>query len=269
VAEAVLPRGATGTKATAGAQSTKAVGATVPAAARAMKMFEIFAREKRELTKSEVAKLLGLPESSTSDLLNTLHSIGYLTRTATTRRFYPTGRLWSMANEIAGNDPLLSFGAEACGVLSEKTGETAVFAVRVGASIKIQAVAQGSHRLRYVVGVGDSFSIHGTAVGKALLSSLADAEMDRLLRLNPLQKMTPNTRIEPRDMVRHVVESRERGWFSAQDEGTVGVSSFAVAGQVGLEPVGLGIVGPTDRIASEADRLVPTLLEVGTSVFDN
>jgi DNA-binding IclR family transcriptional regulator len=241
----------------------------VPAAARAMALFEIFAREKRELTKSEVAKLLSLPESSTSDLLNTLHSIGYLTRTATTRRFYPTGRLWSMANEIAGNDPLLSIGAEACALLSERTGETAVFAVRAGASIKIRAVSQGRHRLRYVVGVGDSFSIHGTAVGKALLSCLAEAEMERLLSLNPLQKLTPLTRVEPREIVRHVVECRGKGWFPARDEGTIGVSSFAVAGRAGLENVGLGIVGPTDRIAGEADRLVSTLLDVSASVFAN
>ena len=50
-------------------------GAVVPAAARTMALFEIFAREKRELSKSEVARLLDLPESSTSDLLNTLFDL--------------------------------------------------------------------------------------------------------------------------------------------------------------------------------------------------
>ncbi|MGN5477112.1 helix-turn-helix domain-containing protein [Cupriavidus basilensis] len=53
----------------------------IPAASRAMAVFEVFAREKRELSNSDMARLLSLPESSTSDLLHTLHSLGYLMRT--------------------------------------------------------------------------------------------------------------------------------------------------------------------------------------------
>jgi DNA-binding IclR family transcriptional regulator len=233
-----------------------------------MATFEIFARERRELTKSDVARLLDLPESSTSDLLNTLYEIGYLSRTATTRRYYPTGRLWAMANDIAANDFLLSFGAEACGLLAQRTGETASMSTRAGASIKINAVSQGRHRLRYVVNVGDSFSIHGTAQGKALLSSLRPDERDRLLRLRPLSRMTPHTKVDPVEIGKHVDESRERGWFHASDEGTVGVSSFAVAGKVGLEDVSLGIIGPTERIVPATDELVPTLLDVAAAVFE-
>jgi DNA-binding IclR family transcriptional regulator len=242
-------------------------GATVPAAGRAKSMFEIFAREQRELTKSDVARLLDLPESSTSDLLNTLHSIGYLSRTATTRRYYPTGRLLSVANDIAANDPLLAFGAEACGLLSQRTGETASLSTLAGANIKIHAVSQGRHRLRYVVNVGDSFSIHGTAQGKALLSSMDPDERGRLLRLKPLTRLTPNTRVEPREIELHVDESKARGWFASQDEGTVGVSSFAIAGRVGMHDVSLGIIGPTERLAGQADRFVPMLLEAGETVF--
>jgi len=241
--------------------------ATVPAAVRAMAMFEIFAREQRELTKSDVARMLDLPESSTSDLLNTLYSIGYLSRTPTTRRYYPTGRLLSVASDVAVNDPLLAFGAEACGLLSQRTGETSSLSTRADASIKIIAVSQGRHRLRYVVNPGDSFSIHGTAQGKALLSTMPDDERGRLLRLKALPRMTPNTRVEPLEIEQHIEESKKRGWFASRDEGTVGVSSFALAGRVGLHDVSLGIIGPTERIAGDGDRLVPILLEVGEAVF--
>jgi DNA-binding IclR family transcriptional regulator len=247
-----------------GANST-----TVPAAARAMALFEIFAVQKQELTKSEVARLLELPESSTSDLLNTLHSIGYLSRTATTRRYYPTGRLMAMADEIATINPLQGFGAEACAVLSQKTGETSALAARVGAAIKIHAVAPGLHRLRYVVSVGDSFSIHGTAQGKALLSTMDDDERSRLLRIERLPKLTPNTLVDPRELEEHILESRERGWFHSRDEGTVGVSSFAVARTFGLEAVSLGVIGPTERIVAESERLVPELLSAAEAVFEN
>ena len=69
----------------------------VPAAARTMALLELFAREKRELSNSDLARLMDLPESSFSDLLHTLHELGYLLRTARSRCFYPTARLLAVA----------------------------------------------------------------------------------------------------------------------------------------------------------------------------
>ena len=57
----------------------------VPAAARTMTLLEVFARERRELSNSDLSRLMDLPESSCSDLLHTLHELGYLLRTSRTR----------------------------------------------------------------------------------------------------------------------------------------------------------------------------------------
>ena len=59
--------------------------AFVPAAARTMLLFEAFARERRELSNAEIAKLLDMPETSCVDLLHTLLEAGYLMRTARSR----------------------------------------------------------------------------------------------------------------------------------------------------------------------------------------
>jgi DNA-binding IclR family transcriptional regulator len=233
-----------------------------------MAVFEVFAREQRELTKSEVARLLDLPESSTSDLLNTLHGLGYLSRTVTTRRYYPTGRLLDVATAIAKNDLLTAFGVEATSLLAQRTGETACCAVLAGDQIKIVAVSEGRHRLRYVLHVGDTFTIHATAIGKSLLGGLDDEETGRLLRLKPLPRRTPHSKIDPREVEEDVREHRKLGWYQAVDEGTLGVSSFAVSGQVGDQVVGLGIIGPTDRVTAGEDTLREAVVEVRDTVFD-
>src|SRR6218665_813729 len=77
----------------------------VPAAARTMSLLELFAREKRELSNADLARLLDLPESSCSDLLHTLHELGYLLRTPRSRRFYPTARLLSVARQTSATHP--------------------------------------------------------------------------------------------------------------------------------------------------------------------
>src|SRR5208282_750334 len=100
--------------------------------------------------------------------------------------------------EISENSALTGFGMEATSLLAEQSGETASCAVLSGERIKVIAVAQGRFRLRYVLEVGDTFTIHGTAVGKALLSGLSDIEMHRVLRLKALPQLTKNTKIDPR-----------------------------------------------------------------------
>lgn len=242
-------------------------GLPVPAAARAMAVFEIFSREKRELTKSEVARLLDMPESSSSDLLDTLYQIGYLMRTPATRRYYPTSRLQYLADEVTGTGSLQAFAAEAAGLLAERSEETSAAAVLEGDRIKTLAVGEGRHRLRYVLNAGDTFTIHATALGKALLSGLPADERGHLLRLKPLGKRTPHTVTDPSTLEAEIEAGIERGWFSAENEGTMGVSSLAVAGIVGGQSIALGLVGPSERVVPAYDDLRDKLLDVRKSVF--
>jgi DNA-binding IclR family transcriptional regulator len=232
-----------------------------------MAVFETFAREQRELAKSELARMLDLPESSISDLLNTLYELGYVTRMARTRRFYPTGRLLGVATEIARNDVLAASSQEAVALVAERSGETAACGILSEDQVKIVAVAHGTHRLRYVLSVGDAYTVHGTALGKALLGGSKDAEMARVLRLKPLRRLTEHTIVDPVQLEREVVANRERGWYAAMDEGTIGVSSCAVSGWIGDQLVGLTVIGPTERIKANADSLRKIITSTRDDVF--
>lgn len=255
-----------GPRAASGPGDTSAA-ASVPAAARTLALFEIFAREKRPLSKSELARLLDLPESSCSDLLNTIHQLGYVSRAVSTRRYYPTSRLMTTAAAIAENDPLGSVAVEAASLLSQSTGETSTFGIMDGDAVKILAVMQGGHRLRYVVQPGDRVTLHATALGKALLGALPDEELSRVLRLKPLRRLTPFTLTDPKAITQEIVNQRPLGWYGAVDEGTEGVSSFAASGMIGSETVAMSIIGPTARISENKENYLRILREVGASVF--
>lgn len=239
----------------------------MPAAARTMALFEVFAREQRELTKSELARLLDLPESSCSDLLNTLYQLGYVSRSVETRRYYPTGRLVATAGAIAANDPLSLFGQEATALLGQMVGETCIFGMLDGDRVKIMSVWQGSHRLRYVVEIGDRVSLHGTAVGKALLGALHADERGRILRLQPLRRLTPDTITNVQTLEAEIVACAKRVYRS-RGEGAPGVWSLAISGYIGERAVGLSMIGPADRVGADEERFVAALEKARLALFD-
>lgn len=241
---------------------------TVPASGRTMALFEIFSRERRELTKSEAARLLDLPESSTSDLLSTLYQLGYLSRTALTRRYYPTNRLISLAADISAHHGFAVFGHEAAAMLAEKTGESAFCGILVNDHVELVAAAPGSQRLRYVANVGDSYTLHATAIGKAILGQLDSHEVDRLLALRPLIAVTDRTLTTPEAVKADIARAKEEGIYRTRGEGSAVTSAFAVAGRIGDQVVALCLIGPTERLYAHADQLARALAEVRGRVFE-
>lgn len=241
--------------------------AYVPAAARTMTLFEAFAQQRRELSNAEVAKLLGMAESSCSDLLHTLHEGGYLMRTARSRRFYPTARLMSLATQISANDPLVSAGQEAVELLREITGETALAGVLGGHHVEVLAIREGGYELRYITAVGTRIGLHVSALGKALLAALEPAQAAALIGDKPLRAVTPASVTEPAALQRELREVRRRGFAAVDGEGTQDVSALAVAGRIGDQLLAISLAGPSDRLRRHRNSYRAALLDVKERVF--
>ncbi|WP_028605349.1 IclR family transcriptional regulator [Ottowia thiooxydans] len=239
--------------------------ADVPACTRTLAVLEVFAREKRELSVSDVARFLDLADSSCSDLLHTMMKAGYVVRTAKTRRFYPTGKLYSIALDISRNDPLYMASLEMVELLSEKTGESAFCAVLDDGAVKVLATVEGKHHLRYVLRTGERIALHASALGKAVLGSLDDEEMRRQLRLKPLRKVTSETIIDPNVLEENVKGQRERGWYSVQEEGNDGVLAFGIPLQIGDAKVALSIAGPVERMRKNQDTYLNEMKQIAAT----
>ncbi|MGH8808817.1 MAG: IclR family transcriptional regulator [Noviherbaspirillum sp.] len=239
----------------------------IPAASRAMAVFEVFARERRDLSNSEIAKLLAVADSSCSDLLHTLHSLGYLMRTTRTRRFYPTGRLFETARQIAEHDPLTQVAQQAVRRLSQATSESAFFGVLEPQAVRVAAVAQSPLPLRYILDVGERVALHASALGKAMLGLLSDGEARTRLQAAKRPAVTASTVVDLDQLMAQLVRGREQGWFEAHDEGTEGVTALAIAARLGDRPVAISVAGPTERIEKHHESYLAALREVRRSLL--
>ena len=241
--------------------------AFVPAAARTMSLFEAFAQQRRELSNAEIAKLLGMAESSCSDLLHTLYDGGWLMRTARSRRFYPTSRLTSLAASIAANDPLAAAGQEAIEMLGERTGETALCGVLGSHHVEVVGIIEGRYELRYITAVGTRIGLHVSALGKALLACLSTEEAAQRIGSKPLKAVTPHSVTDPAALQRQLRDIRRRGYAQVEGEGTEGVAALAVAGRVGGHLLAVSLSGPSERLQRNRDAYRSALLDVKAMVF--
>lgn len=241
--------------------------ALVTGATRTLTVFEIFSREKRPLSNSEVARLLSVPDSSSLDLLHTLHAVGYLMRTPRTLRYYPTARLWETAQRINESDPLTTVAREAVEQLAEKTGESAFFGVLDHNAAKVVAAQASRQSLRYVVEVGDRIGLSASAMGKALLGLQADEDLAATIDKMSLKAFTPRSITDPKRFRSAVAKSRQQGWAESVGEGTEGVDGLAVAGWIDELPVGLALAGPHERMQRNRDDYLKTLQAVAATLM--
>lgn len=239
----------------------------VPTAQRALQVFEAFARERRPLTNSELARFLDLADSSCSDLLYTLREAGYLLRTPKSRFFYPTPRLHDVSQRIAATDPLQTFATEALEILSKRTGETSMCGYLEGTAIKIFACQQSSRALRYVLEPGTVVGVHSTALGKAILGAMPQAERDALIDALPMDGVTEST-IQDRQVLRdEITAGIARQCFMAKEEGGEGVMALGIAGLAGDRLTALSVVGPTHRLQRAAEEYLQILVEARKEFF--
>jgi DNA-binding IclR family transcriptional regulator len=152
--------------------------------------------------------------------------------------------------------------------LSQEIGETVDLSVQKGTSAIFTDQMQGAHRLRAVSAVGETFPLHCTANGKALLSILRPAELDEFLE-SSLPRLTPNTIVRPQELRREIDSCRRKGVAFDMEEHTEGICAVGTAF---VDPLGrrlaLSVPVPTTRFTRMRPGLVKHLLDARTRIVE-
>ncbi len=118
----------------------------------------------------------------------------------------------------------------------------------------------GSHRLRTVSAVGETFPLHCTANGKAYLSLLSDAEIERLIGAR-YEPRTPRTITALDALLADVRAVRESGVAYDREEHTIGVSAAGVALHDPFgNPVAISVPVPSQRFDDQHETIAERLL---------
>jgi DNA-binding IclR family transcriptional regulator len=201
---------------------------TVKSARRVLEILELFAQGLRQATVMDVANALTYPQSSTTALLSTLTTLGFLRFDPTDRTYSPTLRVmllgsW-MQDELFGEGSLVATMEH----LRQLTRQTIMIGLRQGIHVRFIFSLQGleSDGIYYPVGV--LRPVCRSAVGKMLLSELPDAQVAKLAR-HANAKEPPENRVVLGELLDEIAKIRVQGWAKTVDYPLPNRATLAVA----------------------------------------
>jgi IclR family acetate operon transcriptional repressor len=210
------------------------------------------------LALSDIAAATKRPAPSIHRLIRTLVELGYVRQDSSRRYALAPGLI------RLGDGAARQFGTWADPVLSELVqtiGETANMAIIEGTQALYVAQVAGRHSMRMFTQVGRRVSMHSTAVGKALLCQLTDAEVRSILQVAGMPATTERSITDPDALLRELAAGRALGYVSEVGEQELGVSCVAVP--VPGAPVlsAISFSGPEPRMTSDVVRRAALALQ--------
>jgi DNA-binding IclR family transcriptional regulator len=172
---------------------------------------------------SQLSKRLGLPLSSTHDLLRAM---------VEAKALHLSGRLYGLgprtirtAINVLDSVAVRRVAARHLDLLAETTGYDVYLAVAAGTRVVYVSRHPGSQHVNLDIPLGRSLFLHSTAVGK-LFAAYRPEIADAMLR-KPRPALTPQTRTSPAELERDLAAIRKRGVSVSRGESLRGVLGLA------------------------------------------
>jgi len=230
---------------------------------RALSILDVLRLSDAGLALGDIAARSGLPKSTTHRLLATLERRALVARDPETGVY----RLAAKTYEPVGVGPGVRQVLEE---LASMSGETANLGALIGNEVLYVDRADSPHALRWQLGVGSRVPAYCSAMGKAILSSMAPADAARRLPRH-LDPYTSHTITKRSALLSDLADARARGFALDDEEFMDGVRCVAVAigDEVGDAAHAISLAGPAFRWSIErAERFVPAMRDAAARIDD-
>ncbi|QEW25552.1 IclR family transcriptional regulator [Roseovarius indicus] len=212
-----------------------------------LELLEFYAEFQKPATISEVSQHFGWPRSSTFNILTTMSSRGYLYESGGKGQYYPTSRLFRVAQSINAGAPLPDAVISLLDELAEDTEETVFLAAPSGLQAVFLEVRQSPHRVRYFADVGGQIPLFATATGQAILSQLPERHVDSILRRVRFERYGPGTPMSIDEVMRSIRQSLRRGYFVSASNYSQDLGGVSVPLVIDGRAYAITVAGPLSR----------------------
>jgi len=229
--------------------------------ARALAVLDLLSTSPTPLGVREIARQLGVAPSIAQRLLRTLANAGYLEQTGDASRYAIGYRAFQVGNAFVGQSSIHSAVMPELYAMADQHINGFLGVLRDRAVVYL-ATVQSNGPIALTQRPGAQAYLHSTALGKAILAELPDAQVRRLLEEASLPKLTKRTKILIPQLLAELREVRELGYATNDEENRYGIYSAGAIVRdadnraVGALSGGVPSSGLTKKERSRVIRLV-------------
>lgn len=198
----------------------------VTAFARGLNVIRTFERGAENLTLSQVAARANLTRGSARRFLLTLEALGYVIQDGNNFRLSP--KVLDLGYSYLSSIPLWEKAQPFMKEIVDTIDESCSLGVLDGPDVVYIARVPPRHVYTIPVQVGTRMPAYVNAMGRVLLASLSDAELDRYFSEVQPSQLTPRTTTNITQLREVVSQARTQGYAMPEDEVYEGRRSLAV-----------------------------------------
>jgi len=229
------------------------VTAQVQSLTRGLSILEALAKAEAGISLTDIAHRVELPPSTTHRLLSTLEKMGYVYQSEELSHWYVGLQAFTVGSGFLANRDFVGQSHVYMRRLMEQSGETANLAILDGTEAVFIAQVQCREMMRILVKLGSRVPLHASGVGKAIFAALPDEQIDAILKVKGLPRITGNTIVAPETMWAALKVIRHRGYSFDDEEHAPGTRCVAATiYDEYAEPLGaISLAGPSSRLPDE------------------
>ena len=230
----------------------------IKSAARVLEVLELFAETRAPLRQKFVVERLAYPQSSTTGLLKSLVSLGYLNYHRASRTYFPTTRVAALGDWINhfiyGSGQLPAMMAR----IHAETEETVALVSQNDLFIQYLRVIVPSHPHKFPPPEGTMRLLTQSSAGLVLLSRMPDRTVTRLVRHIDIHEHSTGKRVDVPQLIDQLHWVRESGYcflagIPVPEAATI---SMPLPDAPHGIPLAIGVGGVSARITRQRTRIV-------------
>jgi len=222
---------------------------------RALSIMETLAEDDEGYRLSDLAVRTGLSTSTVHRLLATLESRRFVQFDRTGSKWHVGARSFTVGATFARRRNFSAQAVPYLRKLRDLTRETANLAVVDDEFIVVLTRMESREIMRSLTKVGGRVAMVASGVGKAVLATYSDEDVNAIIRHHGMPRLTEKSIVRPGDLFRELAKVRRQGYAIDDEEACMGLRCIAaVVYNDCSEPLAaISVSGMTSRITD--DRL--------------
>jgi IclR family KDG regulon transcriptional repressor len=235
---------------------------------KTLDILETIRQSQSGLRLSDVTRSVELPKATVYRILSTLEGRGYLHR-GEDGAYRVGNKLGDMQRDVPIIQILGRVAQPLMAQLVASSKETVNLGILDAGEVVVIDTVESPQAVRMSSKVGNRRYLHATALGKVLLAGLAEKEMQRLIRMKGMPRLTPQTLTSKAALLAELAKVRQQGYAIDNQENEIEGRCIGapIHGPDGRIVAALSISSPVFRAdLAHVQALAPSLREICTAI---